>query len=356
MVQPGTMSARFSSLVGLGLAAALTLSVGSSGAEVEHVVAKGHTLQAIANRYHVSVDSIMERNHLSKKALQPGDVLMIPVAGGKKDGKADATTAGTKVDVAGAKHDPKVAEKKDKAGDKHAKDAKDGKRAYVGKSPNPGTIKVHRLATNEDYTIRVSTRGKSGPEALKKFSYMMRFTNGAMHAIDARLVALLGVVSDHFAGRKIEVISGFRPYTPKQYTKDSRHNHGKAVDFRVIGVPNEAVRDFCRTLRNTGCGYYPNSVFVHMDTRDASAFWIDYSRPGEPPRYHSPNSDADESTSDVHGNASGDGDAPKTDDAKTPPAADGPTAPSAPKAPDAPVAPTPPKVEIPKPGTESPAP
>ena len=62
------------------------------------------------------------------------------------------------------------------------------------------------------------------------------------------------------------------------------NRNGLVVDFRVVGVPNEAVRDFCRTLRNTGCGYYPNSVFVHMDTRDSSAFWIDYSKPGEPPR------------------------------------------------------------------------
>src|SRR5262249_26250355 len=78
-------------------------------------------------------------------------------------------------------------------------------------------------------------------------------------------------------------------------------NHGKAIDFHVVGVPNEVVRDFCRTLKNVGCGYYPNSTFVHMDVRDKDAFWIDYSKPGEPPRYNSPNVEADEGTSDVHG-------------------------------------------------------
>jgi hypothetical protein len=36
-----------------------------------------------------------------------------------------------------------------------------------------------------------------------------------------------------------------------------------------------------------------------MDVRDKSSFWIDYSRPGEPPRYNAPNLDADEGTSDV---------------------------------------------------------
>jgi uncharacterized protein YcbK (DUF882 family) len=183
---------------------------------------------------------------------------------------------------------------------KRAEAKKDPKRAYIGRSPNPGVVKGNRLATNEEFSIRAGTRGRPGPEANKKFAHMMRATTGVAHGMDARLLALLGKVSDHFGGRKIEVISGYRPYTPKQYTKDSRHNHGHAVDFRVTGVPNTVLRDYCRTLQNTGCGYYPNSVFVHMDTREAPAYWIDYSRPGEAPRYHSPNHDADEGTSDVH--------------------------------------------------------
>src|SRR5439155_10479559 len=105
--------------------------------------------------------------------------------------------------------------------------------------------------------------------------------------------------SNHFGSRRIEVISGFRPYTPTQHTTHSNHNIGNAIDFRVVGVPNEVVRDFCRSLKNTGCGYYPNSTFVHMDARTSPAFWVDYSRPGEPPRYNAANVDADEGTSDV---------------------------------------------------------
>jgi hypothetical protein len=40
-------------------------------------------------------------------------------------------------------------------------------------------------------------------------------------------------------------------------------------------------------------GYYPNSTFVHLDVRDTPATWIDYSKPGEPPRYNTPGVDAD---------------------------------------------------------------
>ena len=78
------------------------------------------------------------------------------------------------------------------------------------------------------------------------------------------------------------MVSGFRPYTTRQFTPHSNHNIGRALDFTVHGVPNETLRDFCRTFRNVGVGYYPNSSFVHLDVRDANAFWIDYAGPGKP--------------------------------------------------------------------------
>ena len=36
-----------------------------------------------------------------------------------------------------------------------------------------------------------------------------------------------------------------------------------------------------------------------MDVRDAKAYWVDLSRPGEPPRYEKAGALADEGTSDV---------------------------------------------------------
>jgi uncharacterized protein YcbK (DUF882 family) len=159
---------------------------------------------------------------------------------------------------------------------------------------------MHRLATSEDFTIRVNDRrGRVPPTTTKSFEQVLRYPNGQTHPVDPRLIALLGIVSDHFGSRKVEVISGFRPYSPTQYTAHSNHNIGHAIDFRVPGVPNETVRDYCRTLRNVGVGYYPNSTFVHLDVRASAAFWIDYSKAGEPPKYNAPNLDPDEGTSDV---------------------------------------------------------
>jgi hypothetical protein len=69
---------------------------------------------------------------------------------------------------------------------------------------------------------------------------------------------------------------------------------GLACDFRVEGVKTAELRDYLRhTFDKVGVGYYPNSSFVHLDVRkDRSAFWIDYSGPGERAVY-SPSPDQD---------------------------------------------------------------
>jgi hypothetical protein len=98
-----------------------------------------------------------------------------------------------------------------------------------------------------------------------------------------RLLQLLQRVAEHFPGHPIEIVSGYRPGTSA-----SRHAHARALDFRLVGVRHEDLRDFARRLPGAGVGYYPNSVFIHLDVRDpeeGNAFWTDYAGPGETPRY-----------------------------------------------------------------------
>lgn len=107
-----------------------------------------------------------------------------------------------------------------------------------------------------------------------------------VRVLHPRLLEMLARVAAHWPGRAIEVVSGYRPSNDPH--AGSRHAHARALDFRVVGVAREALRDFCRTLPLAGVGYYPHSVFVHLDVRDrseGSARWTDYSEPGERPRY-----------------------------------------------------------------------
>jgi len=293
------MRRRFAFAAAAAATGMVVLAPGDARADVQHTIARGHTIESIANRYHVTSKAIIEANHLKDvKHLRIGDVLTIPTKDAPPAAKAKEAKDAKKDGLGTGKKGEKIAKVGQPAGRETTN--------FAAKPKTPGVIHVKRIATTEEYDIHVGDkRGRVSPTALKTFEKMMRAPGGMAHPIDARLVALLGVVSNHFGSRKIEVVSGFRPFTPTQYNPHSNHMHGKAVDFRVVGVPNEAVRDFCRTLKNTGCGYYPNSVFVHMDVREQSAFWIDYSKPGEAPRYNAPNVDADEGTSDVHDSPTG---------------------------------------------------
>lgn len=95
--------------------------------------------------------------------------------------------------------------------------------------------------------------------------------------LDSRLVQRLQLAVDHFAkdGRptKIVVVSGYRPRNSGSY-----HSAGRALDFRIDGVKNDDLVAFCKTLPDTGCGFYPNNVFVHMDVREPGTghvSWVD---------------------------------------------------------------------------------
>ncbi|MFI5297905.1 MAG: DUF882 domain-containing protein [Polyangiales bacterium] len=255
----------------------------SASGMATHTLKKGETLESVAKKFGVSSKSILTASKLKDpSAIKVGTKLTIPP-------KSAAT-----------------APKKD---------------LYELKPSHAGRASFTRLGSHETLALQLTKKGKVVPGVLPRMSKLMRFgPSGLEHAIEGRLVTQLAQVSDHFGGRTFEIVSGFRPKTPTQHTAHSNHNLGRAMDFRIPGVPNEVLRDYCRTFKKSGVGYYPNSLFVHFDVRDESAYWIDISKPGEAPRYVSATGaplkkapDADHTADEV----SGDMDLP-TEPEKTP--------------------------------------
>ena len=80
MDSPSPMRPASFAAAAAALAAGLALSASSPAlADITHVVGRGHTIEAIAHRYHVSEKSIIDANHLKDaKHLKPGQTLIIP--------------------------------------------------------------------------------------------------------------------------------------------------------------------------------------------------------------------------------------------------------------------------------------
>lgn len=270
-------------------------------AQSSHVVREGQSLARIARRYHVSVQDLAAANGLSHDAhVQVGQELRIP-----ESGVAYVRSGQTLSEIAHDAHCT-VAEIVRLNRLRHATSLRIGQRLVLpgyeaprggargaaprwGRPRTAGVATFYRIATRTRSRLRLlDSRGRAPRSATRQLGLLMR-PRGArpresFPTPPARLIELLARVSDHFGGRVIQVVSGYRP--AGGYTRDSsQHTHGHAIDIRIEGVPNMELRDFLRTFDRVGVGFYPRSTFVHFDVRDRNAYWVDWSRAGEAPRY-----------------------------------------------------------------------
>ena len=162
------------------------------------------------------------------------------------------------------------------------KSARPSKRAKP--APKNAPVVLYQVNRRETMALRLrDAKGRPVKGMQRRFDHFLRchYTN-VQHKMDPRLMRLLYQTGHHWPGRRLEVVSGYRHPTVAK-NPHSPHMQGLACDFRVEGVKTAELRDYLRrTYDKVGVGYYPNSTFVHLDVRkDRSAFWIDYSGPGE---------------------------------------------------------------------------
>jgi uncharacterized protein YcbK (DUF882 family) len=326
---------RFPAEFGLGTALALLLAgspaaaqrhgEAGSGSSRTHEVASGETLTEIAQRYDVDVEELQQLNDVDDPdRIRVGQELRIPGGGSgeRPSGRAaerseeDAdderaarvTRAGVVMYVASGQTLSDIATSYGVSQSRilRANELEDANTLRVGQRllipgatevvtvrrrppENPGSnpITFLRVSTDEEVTIRLfDGRGRLRSQAREQIESLFgQPSTGRTHRISTDLLKMLQKVADHWPGKRILIYSGYRPYRRSQATPKSKHNSGDAVDFQVEGVSNADLRDYCRTFRHAGVGYYPNSRFVHLDARDDRGYWVDYSRPGEAPRY-----------------------------------------------------------------------
>jgi len=150
--------------------------------------------------------------------------------------------------------------------------------------PRNGAVELYAVNGKETLLLRLrDDKGRSLRGVQKRFDHFLRCHNtNIQHPMNPRLVRLMYQIGRHYPGRRVEVVSGYRHPSVAKNPR-SPHMQGLACDFRIAGVRNDELRDYLRRgYEKVGVGFYPNSSFVHLDVRkDRSAFWIDYSGPGE---------------------------------------------------------------------------
>ena len=265
-------------------------------AERHHTVRRRDNLWRIARRYRIDVHDLALANGyrtVRGVRLRPGQVLDVPPRGVRYARRGDSlrriarrcrssVRALRRVNGLTARHRVRVGDRFVCPGTRAAR----RHRIDWGKPPEPGVVTFRDRRGNERRLRVRDEQGRVLASALDALAELMRRDDGAPLVRPVpRLAALLAAISDHFGGRTVEIVSGVR--RNRRTRRRSYHRRGAAADIRVEGVPRRLVWDYCRTLRRTGCGYYPRNTFTHVDVRDIPMQWVDWSRPGRRSRYGS---------------------------------------------------------------------
>ncbi len=284
-----TRGARGGRLRAMAIALALGALAASAAAQARearktHVVQTGESVAKIADYYGVSQRDLRELNGLSEsRGLRVGQELRIPnvlrVSGTQYKVKKGDTVAS----IATASH---RTPRQIAAANKIAVGATllEGRTLVIpdkGATSKGIQVEGHEIApiaflrvrTGERETLGLFTKkGELDKGAVTKLSYLCRekVTNKVKRP-NVRLVKMIQAVSEEFPGKPIEIISGYRQ--SEVSGRESQHAFGRALDFRITGVPLNQIFRFCKSQPRSGCGIYPRSGFVHMDAREKNATW-----------------------------------------------------------------------------------
>ena len=140
----------------------------------------------------------------------------------------------------------------------------------------PRRLRMRHTHTGERLDV-VWDAGALARDARAEVSRFLRdFRTGDVHPIDPGVLETAWAIAAA-AGRPtavVEVVSGYRSARTNALLRErgsgvarhSLHVEGRALDFRMEGIPTGRVRDLALALGRGGVGYYAASDFVHVDT------------------------------------------------------------------------------------------
>jgi uncharacterized protein YcbK (DUF882 family) len=169
--------------------------------------------------------------------------------------------------------------KKRRGGEVGANARKDELRTEPLEKPS-GNLWIRAENTGEELRVSIyKPDGSFDDGSLAKLDEMWRcLRSGKVRAVRPELYEQISRMQDHFGGKQIQLVSGFR-YPERS---SSRHHHASAGDFRIKDVSIRAAYAFAKTLDagGMGLGIYPRSQFIHVDFRapgEPSYRWTDNS-------------------------------------------------------------------------------
>ncbi|MGF1806692.1 DUF882 domain-containing protein [Aliivibrio sifiae] len=142
---------------------------------------------------------------------------------------------------------------------------------------SPRKLALNNLHTGEELETEYFNGRQYQNSELVKLNHLCRdFRRNESISMDTGLFDQLSAIQKVIGcDTQVQIISGYRsPATNEMLrgkshggvAKKSLHMLGRAMDFRLEGVPLAEVRKAALSLKAGGVGYYPGSNFVHIDT------------------------------------------------------------------------------------------
>jgi len=142
-----------------------------------------------------------------------------------------------------------------------------------------GKLNLYSPRRNEGYEFKFrDSYGVYDEPLMSSLYWFLRCADGSWQFMDIKVIELLNYISKILGDPVINITSAYRSpgYNRKlassneNVARNSLHMYGKAIDFRIPGMPTKEVCAYALFARNTlgygGVGCYQTAGFVHIDS------------------------------------------------------------------------------------------